>query len=84
MNVVVGLHQLQARITQAHRGVKPFERLGPVAPLRADRGVRVRPDIAKRCLHFRKLGLRIRVPAEAVVGECQAILTPPTARVGRA
>ena len=42
----VGLQNLQARVTQPQRRLKPFERLGPIAPLRVDRGVLVRRGIA--------------------------------------
>ena len=78
----VGLQELQARITHAHRRLEPFERLGAIAPLRVDRGVLVRRVIALRRLQFRKLGFRIRVRPELVVDHRQTLLTVPSRPAG--
>jgi hypothetical protein len=42
----VGLQKVQAWITQPPRRPEPFERLRPIAPLRIDRSVLVRPAVA--------------------------------------
>src|ERR1700722_8054251 len=73
----VGLEHLQTRVAQTPRRLERFERLRPIAPLRIDRGVLVRRGIALCRLQFRKLGFRIRVPAELVIDYREALLTPP-------
>jgi hypothetical protein len=73
----VGLQMHQTRIPQSPRRLEPFERLGPIAPLRIDRGVLLRRGIALFCLQFRKHSFRIRMPTEPVIDHREALLTQP-------
>ena len=81
---LVGLQELQARITQPHGGVKPLERLGQISPLCIDRGVLVGARIALRCLELLKLSFRIGVPSELVIDDRQALLSGPEVPLGLA
>src|SRR6516164_5573544 len=73
----VGFQKDQAGVTHPHGGIEPLQRLGYIAPLRIDRGVLVGRAIAKRRLDFRQLCFGIRVPAELLVGDCEALLADP-------
>jgi hypothetical protein len=70
-------HILQSRVAQPQCCLEPFERLGPIAPLRVDLGVLVRRGIAQCRLHFRKLGFRVCMASKLVIDYREAQVTPP-------
>ena len=69
----IGSYVYQAWVTRPQRRLEPFECLRPITPLRLDRRVLIGWGVAEVCRQFRKLGFRIRVPAELFRVTCDCL-----------